>query len=266
MALQTTMASSRCAAPTHSSRCDGRASASGRLASHGSSRRPSVVSFRAVNARDAEMLAVMGSLHEHAFEGLDRDAALEIAEQSHKANPRVPGIGYFYGELSWSGAYDLVGLADPREGDVFVDLGSGLGKMVLSAAMTRPFKECRGVEILPELHAKASAALAKLRDAVGEDAFAMLPPARLSLGDMLEAPVDDADVVFCFATCFSPEVMGALASKLEAEMKPGARLILVSKQVESEAFEPWGDGQGGYVSVEQAHSKWNLDCYLYRRT
>ena len=116
-----------------------------------------MVSFRAVNARDAEMLAVMGSLHEHAFKGLDRDAALEIAEQSHKANPRVPGIGYFYGELSWSGAYDLVGLADPREGDVFVDLGSGLGKMVLSAAMTRPFKECRGVEILPELHAKASA-------------------------------------------------------------------------------------------------------------
>ena len=49
-----------------------------------------MVSFRAVNARDAEMLAVMGSLHEHAFEGLDRDAALEIAEQSHKANPRVP--------------------------------------------------------------------------------------------------------------------------------------------------------------------------------
>ena len=90
-----------------------------------------MVSFRAVNARDAEMLAVMGSLHEHAFKGLDRDAALEIAEQSHKTNPRVPGIGYFYGELSWSGAYDLVGLADPREGDVFVDLGSGLGKMVL---------------------------------------------------------------------------------------------------------------------------------------
>ena len=44
--------------------------------------------------------------------------------------------------------------------------------------------------------------------------------------------------------------MGALASKLEAEMKPGARLILVSKQVESEAFEPWGDGQ-------EDTSRWN---------
>ena len=118
---------------------------------------------------------------------MDRDAALEIAEQSHKNQARVPGIGYFYGELSWSGAWDVVGLANPKEGDVFIDMGSGVGKMVLAAAMTRGFKECRGVEILPELHEKATMARAKLRDAVGDEAFAMLPPTTLELGDMLAA-------------------------------------------------------------------------------
>ena len=46
------------------------------------------------------------------------------------------------------GMYDLISLAQPEEGDVLVDMGSGLGKMVLSTAMTRCFKECRGVEIL----------------------------------------------------------------------------------------------------------------------
>ena len=40
-----------------------------------------------------------GKLYEHAYEGVDRDAALEIAEQSHKNQARVPGIGCFYGEL-----------------------------------------------------------------------------------------------------------------------------------------------------------------------
>ena len=70
--------------------------------------------------------------------------------------------------------------------------------------------------------------------------------------------------MYCFATCFSPEVTGALAAKLEAEMKSGARLILVSKQIESDAFVPLGE-HGGYVSVEQSHSKWNLDCYIYTR-
>ena len=81
---------------------------------------------------------------------------------------------------------------------------------------------------------------------------------------MLAADVSDADIVYCFATCFSPEVTGALAAKLEAEMKSGARLILVSKQIESDAFVPLGE-HGGYVSVEQSHSKWNLDCYIYTR-
>ena len=133
------------------------------------------------------MLEVMRSLYEHAYEGLDRDVGLQIAEESNKSQTRVPGIGWFYGELSWSGSWDLIGLAKPREGDVFVDLGSGLGKMVLSAAMTRRFKECRGVEILPELHGKATAALGRLRDAVGEESFAMLPPMRLECGDMLAA-------------------------------------------------------------------------------
>ena len=218
----------------------------------------------AASPGDVEMLEVMGKLYEHAYEGVDRDAALEIAEQSHKNQARVPGIGYFYGELSWSGAWDVVGLANPKEGDVFIDMGSGVGKMVLAAAMTRGFKECRGVEILPELHEKATMARAKLRDAVGDEAFAMLPPTTLELGDMLAADVSDADIVYCFATCFSPEVTGALAAKLEAEMKSGARLILVSKQIESDAFVPLGE-HGGYVSVEQSHSKWNLDCYIYTR-
>ena len=60
------------------------------------------------------MLEVMRSLYEHAYEGLDRDVGLEIAEESNKSQTRVPGIGWFYGELSWSGSWDLIGLAKPR--------------------------------------------------------------------------------------------------------------------------------------------------------
>ena len=52
------------------------------------------------------MLEVMRSLYEHAYEGLDRDVGLQIAEESNKSQTRVPGIGWFYGELSWSGSWD----------------------------------------------------------------------------------------------------------------------------------------------------------------
>ena len=62
---------------------------------------------------------------------MDRDVGLEIAEKSHKDAPRVPGDGWFYGELSWEGMYDLISLAQPEEGDVFLDMGSGLGKIIV---------------------------------------------------------------------------------------------------------------------------------------
>jgi len=195
-----------------------------------------------------------------AYEGLDRDVGLRIAEQSHKDLRRVPGDGYFYGELSWPAMYKLVGLVEPKAGDVFVDMGSGLGKMVLSTAMTRPFKECRGVEILPELHEKASVALAKLKGSLGDNAFSQLPTVQLIMSDMFAVDVSDADVVYCFATCLSREVLQGLTWKLEAELKRGARLIVISKVLDSVAFDSFGPG---YISVEQAHSKWTLDAWLY---
>mmetsp|Transcript_2031 Transcript_2031/g.7914 ORF Transcript_2031/g.7914 Transcript_2031/m.7914 type:complete len:81 (+) Transcript_2031:597-839(+) len=77
---------------------------------------------------------------------------------------------------------------------------------------------------------------------------------------MFGADVSDADIVYCFATCLTAEVLQGFIWKMEAEMKSGARLLIISKQVESDYFDPW---IVPYKSVEQAHSKWNLDCFLY---
>ena len=212
------------------------------------------------------MLEVMGKLYEHAYEGVDRDAALEIAEQSHKNQARVPGIGYFYGELSWSGAWDVVGLANPKEGDVFIDMGSGVGKMVLAPIAdldSAGSRNAEGSRSSPSCTRKR-----RWRERSFETPSGMRRsrccPRQHSSSVTCSPPTSDADIVYCFATCFSPEVTGALAAKLEAEMKSGARLILVSKQIESDAFVPLGE-HGGYVSVEQSHSKWDLDCYIYTR-
>ena len=211
------------------------------------------------NATD-DLLARRGSVYESIYQDMDRDVGLEIAEKSHKDVPRVPGDGWFYGELSWEEMYDLISLAQPEEGDVFLDMGSGLGKMVLSTAMTRCFKECRGVEILPELAQKASAALERLAQELDPEEFASLPRISLVEGDMFRADLSDADIVYCFATCLTAEVLQGFIWKVEAEMKSGARLLIISKQVESDYFDPW---IVPYKSVEQAHSKWNLDCFLY---
>ena len=114
---------------------------------------------------------------------------------------------------------------------------------------------------MPELHAEATVATRRAQT----DPRAHLSPISLSCGDMLATDISDADVVYVFATCFPPDLMTALETKLQSEMKRGARLCLVSKQLSegaAAAFVPW---DVPYVSVPQAHTKWNLDCYLLRR-
>ncbi|EEH54407.1 uncharacterized protein MICPUCDRAFT_51323 [Micromonas pusilla CCMP1545] len=210
--------------------------------------------------REVDAFEDRRALYDTAYENLGRDVGLEIAERSHDGCARVPGDGWFYGELSWEGMWDVVALAEPKPGDIFLDLGSGLGKMVVAQSLTRDFAECWGVEILPELHDAAMDAPGKLRAAMGDDAFDALPEVDLRRGDMLAADVSDADVIYCYATVFAAQVVSRLQAKLAAEMKPGARLVMISKQMESPEFDAFGVG---YFSVPQAHSRWNMDAWLY---
>ena len=83
------------------------------------------------------MLEVMRSLYEHAYEGLDRDVGLEIAEESNKSQTRVPGIGWFYGELSWSGSWSWSGAADDedKEKGEWVHVNNKLDRLVKNKKM-----------------------------------------------------------------------------------------------------------------------------------
>lgn len=50
----------------------------------------------------------------------------------------------------------MLRFAQPEEGDVFVDMGSGTGKACAAAGLLYPdMAVCRGVEILDGLHREA---------------------------------------------------------------------------------------------------------------
>lgn len=152
------------------------------------------------------------------------------------------------------------------EGREFVDLGSGLGKMVIVAALSGLFERARGVELLTELHEAATSARAAFDDALARGDGEVIEAARacevtLDEGDLLNYDVSSADVVYIHATCFTPQLLSALALKLASELKTGARVMIMSKQFpEGWVFKPF---DGGYAALAQPQSKWKLDCFLY---
>jgi SAM-dependent methyltransferase len=92
-----------------------------------------------------------------------------------------------------------------------VDIGSGLGGLVLELARRRPDCDVSGIELAP-LPWLAS----RLR------ALATRSRARFLLGDYDKLNFGNYDVVFAY---LSPAAMGALWRKAEVEMRPGSVLI-----------------------------------------
>ena len=109
-------------------------------------------------------------------------------------------------------AWDVVaGLLPPDRALSVIDIGSGLGGLVLDLARRRPDCRFSGIELapLPWLVSRLRAALSGNR-------------VRFVRGDYERLDLGDYDVVFAY---LSPAVMDGLWRKASAEMRPGALLL-----------------------------------------
>jgi SAM-dependent methyltransferase len=124
---------------------------------------------------------------------------------------------------------------------VFVDIGSGTGRLALAAAGLHPsWRKCRGVELLPGLHKAAEEnlescqrsdqqgyALTATNDETGVEESLPLAPIEFTCGSFDDPYVyfGDADCVFVFSSCMSEALMGSLSKSIGRQCKPGAIVI-----------------------------------------
>lgn len=146
-------------------------------------------------------------------------------------------------------------------GGIMVDLGSGLGKVVMTAALTLPFTRCIGVELMTYRHRLAQERLVRLLT-LARQGLEALParlkpetPLRLPSGlvvngrhllelgariafiesDMFKIDVRGASLVFLYSTCFGP-LMDALSNKLASELPEGALVTTTTYPIQHPAF------------------------------
>jgi protein-L-isoaspartate O-methyltransferase len=132
------------------------------------------------------------------------------AEQAAARPAREPDVPY---EPSpYPIVRDMLQLAEVKPTDVVYDLGSGDGRIPITAAKEFGARGV-GVELDPKLvaEAKANAAKAGVANRV-----------EFHTGDLFEADIGDATVVTLFLW---PEVNIKLRPKLLKELKPGTRIV-----------------------------------------
>lgn len=169
-------------------------------------------------------------------------------------------------EVGSSGAS---GVLQAESGGVFYDLGSGMGKACLAAALCYPFTRCVGYERLEGLHTLA-AALAESYDAMAPDVVpgmqrmgeeileaVDLPKLAFHHGSFLTKDLSDADVVFCHCAAFDDDAMGDLVMCLST-MSSGAFAVTTTHQLpETSNFETvehsiqWMDGIEALIFIAQ---------------
>ena len=171
-----------------------------------------------------------------------------------------------YGELSNEELRKYFAELNPMlsPGCRFIDLGSGLGKVVMSAALYFPFSSCKGIEIFPYRHSLALESfvnLQKLRDEVLSQTIALVSAqldeagqhdsapdfqiqdllnlsdrVSFQLGDMFDCDVTEADLVFIYSTCFG-SLMPEIAEKLANEAPEGCLVTTTTYQINHPGLE-----------------------------
>lgn len=152
---------------------------------------------------------------------------------SRQARKEKDAIEYVYGEIAFLPFAALLSLVKPDSKTVFYDLGSGVGKAVLTCSMIYPVRQCIGVELFPELYDAANSKkemLAKM-PAYTEKAKKI----HFILGDFLKLDLNDATLIFINSTALIGETWENLCAKLN-KLEQLQTIITTSKPFVGSAF------------------------------
>jgi len=156
---------------------------------------------------------------------------------SSEARSKIARVdkAYTYGEVVAESFYQMIHRMSPKKGEVFYDLGSGTGKAIILASLFFEFSKCIGIEILEDLHKISKELLARFHHETASVLTKDPSIVDFVNADFLQYDFTDGDIFFIHATCFPDELMDKLTKKLRL-LKKGARIIMVTKTLESASF------------------------------
>ena len=163
-----------------------------------------------------------------------------------------PDPNFTYGEFELSFFAQLLERAGQiwkeHNGDslcdkVFVDIGSGTGRLVIAAAALNPaWRTCRGIELLEGIHDKAVETVEQCSTPDGSRKLISqgqeLPMASIDLVcasfDDARASLGDSDVMFMFSSAVDKDLLTLLSKAIGRECKPGTLVITTDYMLDLE--------------------------------
>lgn len=147
-----------------------------------------------------------------------------------------------YGEITYKGLKMLTDKLKLTSQDVFYDLGSGVGKVVVQVFLDSPAKKCVGIELSPTRYNHAQKVREQLVTVQPTKKATVKKPLKKERElqfrnqNIANADFSDATVVFMCSTCFSDQFMQDLTEKL-AKLRKGLRVITLKELPQHPKFK-----------------------------
>merc|ERR1712146_63349 len=162
-----------------------------------------------------------------------QEALLAKQEYQKGKDPReVRDKTLGYAEIDMSYLAVLLRTCRPSNNgnEIFVDLGSGMGKGVFAAGMLYKWKKAIGIEFLPGLHKRANGLTSRYRSARGKS------PVEFQNKDFTDTSVSKtiqtADVLFAYGKFQQSDLQSAVSNA-----KIGAKIITIDKTLRGKEFK-----------------------------
>ncbi len=158
-----------------------------------------------------------------------------------------------YGEIMPAATAHLLETLQPGPRDVLYDLGSGVGKFVLQAAMSLKAKKIVGLELAHARNDIANDALSLAK----QHKYLLTRNVELRCADVLQADLTDATIIYTCSTAFPPAFMKRLATKL-ATLRKGLVFATLQDFDDERYFD--------LIEVHRLDMSWarRTPVYIYR--
>lgn len=217
------------------------------------------------------------------FESISTEDAKKASKLGRKADGKTNPEDFHltYGEVEMSLLYELIELVKKDVGPLFInngcflDLGSGVGKACVAAALLHSFEKVVGIEILSSLHDLASVAQSTY-DARELGADLPKPAVKLDKGDIKElaaAVAPEVTVALALATAYGIKELDTI--KEVAKLMPDNSIFITFTHMLPPALidhaapnEPMKPEEGGWKLVHErvAEMAWGkTSCYVFKK-
>jgi SAM-dependent methyltransferase len=194
---------------------------------------------------------------QYLYGEIDGYSVSSMARESYN----LDSSDFLYGETTMEGFKNILDIAEPKEGDVFVDLGSGTGRAVFKSQLLFPFSKSIGVELLPILHQKALEVKENFDKTVKLEMSDYFKNKELEFinKNILDFDLTEVDFVFMNHPLKSENPLyEKLEEKMLKELKPKSKVVAIIRGLKNPDFKylgsklqkfSWGDSTAHFYEI-----------------